>query len=78
MKYFLIIYDRRAGELRELEEFDSSSRDEALRVRFERETEERGNPDIEVVMLGSPSRETLEKTHTRYFTSVRDLAKGLS
>ncbi len=73
MSFFLVVYDRSTGELRELTEF---SKDEAARARWERlkrELAEREHPEIKVVVLTSPSRKALERTHARYFKSVSEL-----
>lgn len=62
-------------------EYDEDDRQVALQDRFEIEREQYDDPTIEVVMLGAPSREVLERTHSRYFKpvgqAVRDLAKAL-
>jgi hypothetical protein len=73
MRYFLIVFDRGAGRLVEdVKEFTDAS--EALAGRFKREQLERGNPAIEVVVLGAENRDALEKTHSRYFGKAGDLA----
>jgi hypothetical protein len=71
MKHFLLVYDREAGCLvDEIVEFDDYSR--ALNERLTRERTKPANHEI--VVLSSSSRENLEKTHARYFTSVSELA----
>ena len=72
MTYFLLVYDRSSGAL-ELTEFGESERARASRERFERELAERGRPEVEVVVVQSPSRAALERTHARYFKSVDEL-----
>jgi hypothetical protein len=47
--------------------------DEALRARFAAEDEFRGNPDIEIVVLGARSWQALERTHSRYFKNLDQL-----
>lgn len=74
MKYFLVVYDQRSGTLVSIEEFDQSDRETASRARFQLEADHREEPEIEVVVLGSASRESLMKTHGRYFKSVGELA----
>jgi hypothetical protein len=73
MSYFLLIYDRAAGELRELREFPDEQRETALAARFARERLEQGRPNIEVMLLGAASEEALRKTHSRYFRTARQL-----
>lgn len=72
MSYFLLVYDRSTGAL-ELTEFGEDAAPRASRERFERELAERGRPEVEVVILRSPSRAALERTHARYFKSVSEL-----
>jgi hypothetical protein len=69
---FLVVYNRRTGE-NTVREFPPGSGREAARQRFIEERAHRGDPDIEVVVLGSGSREELEKTHSRYFRSAREM-----
>jgi hypothetical protein len=72
MRNFLVVYNRRTGE-NSVREFSEGRAREAIRERFVQERQYRNDPDIEVVVLGSSSREELEKTHSRYFHSVVDL-----
>lgn len=69
----MVVYDRSTGELRELTEFGADEADHAARTRLERELAERTHPEIEIVVVTSPSRKALERTHARYFKSVREL-----
>jgi hypothetical protein len=73
VSHFLVVYDRSTGELRELTEFSDDHADQARRERLKRELAERTHPEIEVVVVTSPSRAALERTHARYFKSVREL-----
>jgi hypothetical protein len=75
MRTFLIVYDRQSGAV-DVREFPPGEGREAIRARFEAEAEHRGEPDIEVVVIGSRSREELLATHSRYFRSARELLKG--
>jgi hypothetical protein len=72
MSYFLLVYDRSAGELRELREFGDADREAALAERFARERETEGRQDLEIVLLGAPSEAALRRTHSRYFKSARE------
>lgn len=76
MKYFLLVYRRSIGRLEECRDL-GSDREAALKVRFERERRERTDPDVEVVVLGSPSLEALKLTHARYFKSFGELVSDL-
>lgn len=70
VKYFLVVYDYDAGRLVEVEEFGT---DEARAVEaYDAKERELQGPSsdasaIEVVLIGSDSRETLELTHANYF-----------
>jgi hypothetical protein len=72
--YFLLVFDRSAGQLVEaIREFRDAN--EAVRARIDREATARAaGQDLEVVVLGAASRAALERTHSRYFGSVRELS----
>ena len=72
MQHFLVIYDRRAGEIVRHQRFHTPT--PALAARFEAEREFRDDPDIEVVVLGAESWDALKLTHSRYFKGVQELA----
>ncbi len=76
MKQFVIVFDRPRGEILEMVTFGDAERDIALKELFEREDRYREQNDIEVVMLGSDSLETLKQTHGRYFKG--ELQKRIS
>lgn len=76
MSHFLLIYEKSTGSLRRISEYDSSP--DALKARYEAEDHFRGNPDVEVVALSAASREALEKTHSRYFKTLKQLAGQIS
>ena len=73
VKYFLLVFDRAAGQLLDEAEFESN--EAALRERFRRELT--ACPDHEIVVLGAESAEALRKTHGRYFhpRAVVDVGK---
>jgi hypothetical protein len=73
MRYFLVVYNRITGAV-DVKDFAASQREQALAERFARELKERHQPEIEVVVLGAESRAALERTHARYFHSVKELA----
>lgn len=74
MRYFLLVFDRSAGSILEELEFSGEQRHAALERRFELEKRHRDDPNVEVVVLGSESREALRHTHARYFKTVGELA----
>jgi hypothetical protein len=75
MRNFLVVYNRRTGA-RTLREFPEGCGREAIRERFAQERAHRGDPDIEVVVLGSSSCDELMKTHSRYFRSAEEILEN--
>jgi hypothetical protein len=71
-RHFLVVFDRSAGLILTLREFDNAS--DALTARFESEHEYKGNRNIEVVVLGASSIDALKRTHSRYFKDAREIA----
>lgn len=65
INHFLVIYDIAAGEAA-VEPF-AGDYERALAAYEAAEREHRQDRNIEVVLLGSDSRETLERTHSSYF-----------
>lgn len=74
MQHYLLIYNRRAGKIIRHHHFRTSA--QALAARFEAEREFGENPDIEVVVLGAESWDSLSRTHGRYFQNVQELAEA--
>ena len=69
-----MIYNRREGQIVRHRQFRSADR--ALEARFEAEREFREEPDIEIVVLGADSWDSLARTHSRYFKPVQELAEA--
>ncbi|MCL4836456.1 MAG: hypothetical protein KJ058_00635 [Thermoanaerobaculia bacterium] len=72
LNHFLILYNVRKGQLVEAREFgeDVQQAIEEYAV-LEREYRDRADHlNFEIVLIGADSRETLEVTHSRYFTAV--------
>ena len=65
INHFLVVYDIRNG----LAHVDAFGRnyDDALAAYAEAEEIHRRDDNVEVVLLGSDSIETLERTHSSYF-----------
>ncbi len=70
---YLLIYDRTARSVLALEEFRESdtARSDAERAALEERYRQR--EDVEVVTLTSDSRETLRRTHGRYFLTDAEI-----
>ena len=65
IKHFLIRYDIPTG-LAEVVQFETNYAD-ALQAYNECEAKYRDDPNVEVVLLGSDSLDTLRRTHSSYF-----------
>lgn len=63
--HFLLVYDHVKGELLQAQPFENSDDASEAYARVEREN--RGNPELEIVLVGADSIETIEKTHGNYF-----------
>jgi len=71
---FLIHYNRTAGEIVELKEFEESQRVQAEDARLKMELDLIGKKDgDEVCLLEARSIEALRQTHRRYFETLRAL-----
>jgi hypothetical protein len=73
MKHYLIVYAHRTGRV-EVTEFPAEDRARALAARFAAELQPQ--PDTEVVVVSADSLRDLKHTHSRYFSSVGDLARA--
>ena len=65
INHFLVVYDIRNG-LAHVDAFGKEY-DAALAAYAEAEANHRHDSNVEVVLLGSDSIETLERTHSSYF-----------
>lgn len=65
INHFLVIYDIPNG-LAHVDSFGQDY-DAAIAAYAEAEEEHRNDPNVEIVLLGSDSLETLERTHSSYF-----------
>ena len=74
MWHYLMVYDRRRGEIILSHAYRRS--DEALEARFTAERKYSGQSDIEVVVLSAKSRAALLRTHGRYFKDAQGLAEA--
>jgi hypothetical protein len=71
---FLLVYDRSKGKLIGDTTYADSQIEVANEARLDAEITNAENTDIEVVILKSESRDELEKTHGRYFKSLKQLS----
>ena len=76
-RLFLIVFDRQTAS--STVEDLGHDMDVAMDAYRSREHEVASRPDLEVVLVGSPSLETLKSTHSSYFGAserLRDLLAG--
>lgn len=71
MNHYLVVFARSSGTVVHSQRYVSHR--QALAARFEAERRHRGDPDIEVVVLGAESWDALQRTHARYFQSLGQL-----
>lgn len=74
MQHYLMIYDRRRGQIVRHQHYRAANL--ALKARFDAEREFGDQPDIEIVVLGAESWDSLRRTHSRYFKDVHELAEA--
>ncbi|MGH2973476.1 MAG: hypothetical protein ACRDLL_01210 [Solirubrobacterales bacterium] len=65
--HYLLVYDLRAGRLLRTEEFENA--DEAAIAYGQAEREHLDQPDIEIVLIGADSIDTIRRTHGHYFAT---------
>ncbi len=66
--HFLLIYDLNKQKLIRKDEFSDGVEAATEYARWEQKN--RGNRDLEIVLLGADSLETVEMTHGQYFDGV--------
>lgn len=79
IQHFLLIFDRAAGRLIRTEEFGTDS-ERAVEAYGATEDQYVDRADIEVVLIGSDSLDTVKLTHANYFgapDSVSNLLAGI-
>lgn len=77
LRHFLLIFDHDKGELTQQDEYDNAEVAAAAYVQAETDLADRGN--LEIVLIGADSIETVMQTHAGYFTgSVKVTSKFLA
>ncbi|HTO00093.1 MAG TPA: hypothetical protein VL068_05400 [Microthrixaceae bacterium] len=77
IQYFLLVFDHTAGHLIETEEYGEDS-DKAVEAYAATEATFGSRTDIEVVLVGSDSLETVKRTHPNYFDGKVPVSKYLA
>lgn len=65
LRHFLLVYDLRAQRLISQRQFDDGA--EAAAAYSALEAENQGRADLEIVLVGADSIETIKRTHAHYF-----------
>lgn len=76
IQHFMLVFDHSKGELIELTEFGENG-DVAVARYGEKEDEYQGRNDIDIVLVGSDSIETVKLTHANYFDGTAAVSKYL-
>lgn len=74
MSHYLLVFARSEGSVIRSQRY--VSRQQALAARFEAERQYKDDPDVEVVVLGAESWDSLKRTHTRYFEGLGQIASN--
>jgi hypothetical protein len=77
IQHFLLVFDHGAGHLIQTESFDEDA-DAALAAYASTEERYGDRKDIEVVLIGSDSLETVKRTHANYFDGTVAVSKYLA
>lgn len=65
MIHFLLVYDLTQQRL--IEQLEFADGDEAAQAYARKEAEHRANDDVEIVLVGADSIDTIKLTHGQYF-----------
>jgi vacuolar-type H+-ATPase subunit F/Vma7 len=68
LQHYLLVYDLDAQRLVAQKQFEDG--DEAARAYAELERQYQGREDLEIVLVGADSIETIRQTHAHYFDSA--------
>lgn len=75
MYYFLLVYDRRRGSLLTVQRFEGQEDAARAYGAVERAAQER--EDLEIVLIGADSIDTIKQTHGQYFPAHSGASKYL-
>ncbi len=77
MQHFLLIYDHQHQALRSQRAFGDREQEAATQAYQQAEQDCRDDPDVEIVLIGADSIETIMRTHGHYFGDTDPLSKYL-
>jgi hypothetical protein len=76
IQHFLLVFDHAQGKLLEMEEFGFEG-ERAVEAYSAKEREYRAQDLVEIVLIGSDSKETVALTHANYFDGSVAVSKYL-
>lgn len=76
IKHFLLVFDHSKAELVHEQEFGTDSK-AAVRAYGAMELSHRDDPNIDILLVGSDSLDTVKVTHANYFDGSASLNKYL-
>lgn len=76
LRHFLLVYDLAAQRLIEQQEFSDGNEASVAYAALERKFKER--TDLEIVLVGADSIETIKRTHAHYFDAVETASPFLA
>lgn len=77
IQHFLLVFDHRTGRLIHTEEFGEDA-ESAMSAYASTEADYGDRKDIEVVLIGSDSFETVKRTHANYFDGSVSVSQYLA
>lgn len=77
IQHFLLVFDHSAGHLIHTQEFGEDA-ERALATYASTEAEYGDRKDVEVVLIGSDSFDTVKRTHANYFDGSVSVSKYLA
>ena len=77
LQHFLLVFDHRQGRLLEEVHFGTDS-DRAVAAYAEKELAYKEQEDVEIVLIGSDSLETVKVTHGNYYDGTVAISKYLA
>ena len=76
IQHFLLVFDHKAGKLVETGEFGTDG-EKAVHAYAEKERQYRQERQMEIVLIGSDSIETVKLTHANYFDGSAAVSRYL-
>lgn len=76
VQHFLLVFDHKLARLVHEKDFGTNS-DAAVRAYSEMERKYRDEPNMDILLVGSDSIETVRLTHANYFDGTASVSKYL-